>query len=272
MNNEELLNSQIREQTIADINREMANIANLARAYANATPEQRNNVNIQDIQAQMDRYNQLKQQRSDLYAQQEADFQKQLEANRIAQANTNLNTRGAWRVVRNNPPIVTETVVEEVATPETTPINVWQYSSWWNPIKPLGWRMGINMINMDNLGNNLWSWTIVEQATVPTTTATQPLNMYEQNLVNSWGSQNNRYVNPGIATANGMNGTWSLQHIPATQYRNSLPWYQQLYTPYSKEYVQEVAQTKNNPVRTVWDWYSTYRQWVGNDYRLRNNW
>lgn len=208
MNNEELLNSQVRQQTIADINREMANIANLARAYANATPEQRNNVNIQDIQAQMDRYNQLKQQRSDLYAQQEVDFQKQLEANRIAQANTNLNTRGAWRVVRNNPPIVTETVVEEVATPATTPINVWQYSSWWNPINAFWWRM---WINMDNLNNN-------HNGVVYTN--------YPNNLSTYWSPVNlfNRGFRSNFRSNYWLNNPWSFYIDQNGNYRELWAW------------------------------------------------
>lgn len=86
---------------LQDINEQMGRIANLARAYANASPEQRSNVNREDIQAQLDRYNELKTRRNELYAEQEARVQAELEAQRQAQQQQ-INTRGTWRIYKWN--------------------------------------------------------------------------------------------------------------------------------------------------------------------------
>lgn len=97
---------------IQSINEQMGRIANLARAYANASPEQRSNVNREDIQAQLDRYNELKARRNELYAEQEARVQAELEAQRQAQQQAQQwATRGGnkWGSVPNNQDAVTPT-------------------------------------------------------------------------------------------------------------------------------------------------------------------
>lgn len=95
---------------IQSINEQMALIANLARAYANATPEQRNNVSRADMQAQLDRYNELKARRNELYAEQEARVQAELEAQRKAQEEATAAAaqgQGRRRVNQNNTPTPT---------------------------------------------------------------------------------------------------------------------------------------------------------------------
>lgn len=81
---------------IQSINEQMARIANLARAYANATPEQRNNVSRADMQAQLDRYNELKARRNELYAEQENRVQAELEALRRANQQQAQQTNRQW--------------------------------------------------------------------------------------------------------------------------------------------------------------------------------
>lgn len=202
---------------IQSINQQMALIANLARAYANATPEQRNNVNRADIQAQLDRYNELKSRRNELYAEQEARVQAELEAQRRANQQQ-INTRGAWRTV----------------------VNRWNNRQTFAP------------------------------TTTPNQTTQTNLNTYNQRLLDKaqarWQQQNS-LVNPNIIRTNNMNNTWTITPISEIQYRNSLPRHQQLVTPYSEWYTNEVAQ--NQP--SVSNWYRNYRARVGNDYWLRNN-
>lgn len=67
------------------INQQMGYIADLARTYANATPEQRARVNIEDVQAQLNRYNELKDRKQQLLAEQEDRWAKELEAWKQAQ-------------------------------------------------------------------------------------------------------------------------------------------------------------------------------------------
>ena len=89
--NELLMNIQLGQNQLADLDKEMSNIAMFARAYANATPEQRARINTQDVQAQLDRYNTLKQQKlalqEELYANQLAYGRAQQEAQNIVNAN-----------------------------------------------------------------------------------------------------------------------------------------------------------------------------------------
>lgn len=51
---------------IESITKRMNAITNLARAYYNATPEQRSKVSLKDMQAQINEYNKLKEQRNTL--------------------------------------------------------------------------------------------------------------------------------------------------------------------------------------------------------------
>jgi len=85
MNNKERMAAQLADLRIQDINKQMDAITKLARAYANATPEQRANVDASEIQAQIDRYENLKAERANLYAEQEARVQAELEAQRRTQ-------------------------------------------------------------------------------------------------------------------------------------------------------------------------------------------
>lgn len=88
---------------LQQINNQMSAIANFARAYANATPEQRANVSREDIQVQLDRYNQLKSRRNQLYAEQENQRAQQLQTWRQTQQQwLQWNYMPMWRVARQN--------------------------------------------------------------------------------------------------------------------------------------------------------------------------
>lgn len=127
--NEQLLNANAANATLADINSEMNRIADLARAYANATPEQRANVDTNAMQAQLNRYNQLKAQRQVLYAEQEARVQAELEAQRQAAQQAWVYNGGGQkrRVVTPTP---TAPIVPEVQTPSNIVV---AYTKTWVP-------------------------------------------------------------------------------------------------------------------------------------------
>lgn len=94
------MNIQIQRQKLADMNKEMQQISNLARAYANATDGQRANVNINDMRAQMDRYENLKKERDILQQEvvaNEMAYERALQEQQ-AQAQK-VNARGTWRRV-----------------------------------------------------------------------------------------------------------------------------------------------------------------------------
>ena len=232
---------------IQSINQQMALIANLARAYANATPEQRANVSLSDMQNQLNRYNELKARRNELYAEQEARVQKELEEQRRANQQQ-INTRGTWRTI----------------------VNRWNNNQTFVPVQNQWWLSNPGAVAFDANWMHVMNsdWTIT---TTPNQTAQTNLNTYDQRLLDEaqarWQQQNS-LVNPNIARTNNMNNTWTITPISETQYRNSLPRYQQWVTPYSEWYINEV--TQNQP--SIGNWYSNYRARVGNDYWLRNNW
>ena len=101
MDREQAMNFQIQ---IDNIDREMNAINRLAKAYMNATPEQRANVNEGDMRAQIERYKELKNQKAVLQEQRaEAELiaaRQAAEAEAARQAQ--LNTRGTWRRANNN--------------------------------------------------------------------------------------------------------------------------------------------------------------------------
>ena len=108
MNNEErmvadlaaLKNFDAAEGRINVINNKMQQITELARAYANATPEQRERVDNATLQKVIDQYNELKNERTVLYAEQEARAQQELLAQKQAAeeaAKQIINTRGTGR-------------------------------------------------------------------------------------------------------------------------------------------------------------------------------
>jgi len=93
MDREQAMNYQIQ---IDNIDREMNVINRLAKAYMNATPEQRANVNEEDMRAQIERYKELKNQKAVLQEQRAAA--ELLAARQAAEAEAarqaQLNTRG----------------------------------------------------------------------------------------------------------------------------------------------------------------------------------
>lgn len=111
---------------IQSINQQMALISNLARAYYNATPEQRANISLEDMQEQINRYNELKARRNELYAEQEARVQEELLAQRrAAEERAAINSRWTWRRINKND-VVPETQVIQ----PTKPINVVVTEQW----------------------------------------------------------------------------------------------------------------------------------------------
>lgn len=148
---------------IQSINQQMALIANLARAYANATPEQRANVSLSDMQKQLNRYNELKARRNELYAEQEARVQAELEAQRQA-AQQQINTRGTWRRVnyRRN-----DMWPEAIVTRWVKQFSAWDWNIYdiqpWQVITDSQWNSYIYdqfSWNIDYIWQNKWwLWT-----------------------------------------------------------------------------------------------------------------
>ena len=92
--NEQLINDRIK---LEDIKNQMSAITKVAREYAEATPEQRAKVNSADVQAVMDKYNQLKLDKAALeqsVVAQEMEIQKQAAEQAAKQI---VNTRGTGR-------------------------------------------------------------------------------------------------------------------------------------------------------------------------------
>ena len=126
MNNEErmaadlaaLKNFDAAEGRINVINNKMQQITELARAYANATPEQREKVDNATMQKVIDQYNELKNERTVLYAEQEARAQQELlaqkQAAEQAAQQARINTKRVTprqRVVPNTEPTVNDRIV-----------------------------------------------------------------------------------------------------------------------------------------------------------------
>lgn len=217
---------------IQSINQQMALIANLARAYANATPEQRANVSLSDMQAQLNRYNELKARRNELYAEQEARVQAELEAQRRANQQQ-LNTRGTWRT------IVNRWNDRQTFTPTPNTVEVW----------------GVNQ--------SYYPWMSM-RTDIPTQQTNTPIyRTWRNNLPNYW-------VTPWMPDWNVL--TWYATPVrtqtqtSAVEQRNAMPWYQQMVTPYSDEYLREIWAISNNTSNT-----STSNNNVGPYTAERNN-
>lgn len=239
--NEQLINDRIK---LDNITTEMNKISQVAREYMNATPEQRNRVNPDLLASVLDRYNMLK---ADKLALEQSVVAREMEAQRQANQKQ-INTRGTWRTI----------------------VNRWNNNQTFVPVQNQWWLANPGAVAFDANWMHVMNsdWTIT---TTPNQTTQTNLNTYDQRLLDEaqarWQQQNS-LVNPNIARTNNMNNTWTITPISEIQYRNSLPWYQQLVTPYSEWYINEV--TQNQP--SIGNWYSNYRSRVGNDYRLRNNW
>lgn len=128
------MNIQIQRQKLADMNKEMQQISNLARAYANATDGQRANVNINDMRAQMDRYENLKKERDILQQEvvaNEMAYERALQEQQ-AQAQK-VNARGTWRRVptKGNNDVPTWTPTSD----PTGTLTDEQYAEWLNELE-----------------------------------------------------------------------------------------------------------------------------------------
>ena len=97
--NEQLMNIQIWRQKLADYDREMQQISDLARQYMNATPEQRARVNINDLRTVLERYNMLKQDKNILQQEVVANEMAYQRALQDAQAQAQNTPRQSRRVV-----------------------------------------------------------------------------------------------------------------------------------------------------------------------------
>ena len=70
---------------LEDVKNQMARYQKVAEAYANATPEQRAQVDPALVQSVIDKYNELKEKRNGLLAQQETRIQQEMQQQRAAQ-------------------------------------------------------------------------------------------------------------------------------------------------------------------------------------------
>lgn len=70
---------------LEDVKNQMARYQKVAEAYANATPEQRAQVDPALVQSVIDKYNELKERRNGLLAQQETRIQQEMQQQRAAQ-------------------------------------------------------------------------------------------------------------------------------------------------------------------------------------------
>ena len=97
---------------------EMNRIANFARAYANATPEQRARIPREDVLFQIERYKNLQNQQrlaEDQYQAQLAEQYRQQQA----QANQPINTRWLWRKAPTKTPVEEQVPERQTVTPWT---------------------------------------------------------------------------------------------------------------------------------------------------------
>lgn len=190
MNNEQLMNYQINEQRLGDIAKEMDNIAMFARAYANATDEQRARINRADVQAQLDRYNALKSERLWL---EESLLAARINADReayLAEQQAQQNAYGTRRVVRN--PYLNQRTF--------TPVE----NQWWldRPGAIAFDANGTHIMNDDwtishpafNEFNNRWYINTPDQVQYTVTTRTTPTDTnqfaYSGSANYVWGLQN----------------------------------------------------------------------------------
>lgn len=244
---------------LQDINEQMSRIANLARAYANATPEQRNNVNRKDIQAQLDRYNELKARRNELYAEQEARVQAELEAQR--QAQQQVNTRGTWRRANNNVVINNE--------PEPKPNDIpHDYSKDQSFVPGMSYRTDLN-VN---------SWLPDYDARYDVNSPNYVYNKWWYNI--SW----EYIVNPEYQNTYGYYDAWgrlipqdTLKERQAYQDTLNMPWEKITWlnnmdlltaaTPMAWEIVNSIRWLKNIPV-VFTRWWTTpaWSLWQVNNY------
>ena len=251
---------------IQSINQQMALIANLARAYANATPEQRANVSLTDMQAQLDRYNELKARRNELYAEQEARVQAELEAQRRANQQQ-INTRGVWRT------IVNRWNDRQTFTPIENPRwlsrpGAVAFDANWMHVMNDDWTITTTPNTVEDWGINQSYYPWMSMRTdIPTqeTNNTPIYRNWRNNLPNYW-------VTPWMPDWNVQ--TWYMTpvrrwtQLSAVEQRNNMPWYKQMVTPYSEEYLREIWAISDNKSNTS---TSTSNNNVGPYTAERNN-
>lgn len=241
---------------LQSINQQMALISNLARAYYNATPEQRANISLGDMQEQINRYNELKARRNELYAEQEARVQEELLAQRRAAEQTaTINSRWTWRrTPKNN--VVPET---EIIQP-TEPVNVVVTEQWvvvptnnnnWYYVGPITWMrirkpftIGWKPIGNYNTSNSIIPEWIIVRHWGPT---------WESIL---WG-ENIVPVNVWTWTVN----TWSTETFPIF-FRNGSGQYYEFWDQWTIRWMTWMNNTWYNNSWFNYTWYvSPYFTW-----------
>lgn len=241
--NEQLINDRIR---LDNINSEMARISNVAREYMNASQEQRDRVDPQLLASVLDRYNML---RADKLALEQSVVAREMEAQRQAQqvqaqpANTYKTRR---RIVNNN-------------VPTFTPVE----NQWWlnRPGAIAFDANGMYVMNDDwtitTTPNTVEDWGVNQsyypwmsmRTDIPTqeTNNTPIYRNWRNNLPNYW-------VTPWMPDWNVQ--TWYMTPVgtqtqtSAVEQRNAMPWYKQMVTPYSEEYLREIWAISDNKSNT----------------------
>lgn len=144
---------------IQSINEQIKNIANFARAYANATPEQRARISRQDVQHQLNRYNELKQKRDRLYTEQENRVMQEIANNQ--QQQPQINYYPLWR--RITPKVTQAEVLPWAVTPTPTTPTVPEYTNlkwhWYDwLVKPMIWWVQNRFIPSNTKTNTPRYW------------------------------------------------------------------------------------------------------------------
>lgn len=210
--NEQLINDRIR---LDNINSEMAKISNVAREYMNASQEQRDRVDPQLLASVLDRYNML---RADKLALEQSVVAREMEAQRQAQQVQPVNT---YRTIRRQ--------VVPTPTPTPTPINEEVIIE-----QPANQQMDLyhqNMINdlvrqgrANNVSNVLNGQNRTAWNTIISSNWGYPGSAQVVNWVNN--------PTPGASIGRSNNNSYTRQ-------RNNMPWYKQMFTPYSEGYLRE---------------------------------
>ena len=255
MNREELMREQINQanmqRRINEIDRSMAAISNFARAYMNATPEQRARVDINAIREQLERYNNLKQERlglqdsivaNQMYFERQA-IEQQKAAEQAAQ-------RGAWQRRRR--------VTNDVETPETEPTPI--VTGWLKTFIWTDWKKYEIQPWMQVTDGRWWTvlWDqyddklhILKQGSMPneisnSTSEVTPVwgNWTWTNLNLTWG--NNTWFNYTWVNNTWFNNTW----FNNTGFNNT--WFNNVWFSYNWEQilndsVYNAGQTNVNP-------------------------
>lgn len=209
---EQLINDRLR---LDNINSEMTRISNVAREYMNASQEQRDRVNPQLLASVLDRYNTLK---ADRLALEQSIVAREMEAQRqaVQPAQQQYNSWGRRRTIIPTQQYE-EVIVEQPINPQQPQMNLYNQQRINELIRQGRAYNTANVLSNQNL--TAWNTIISNNGGYPG----------GANVVNG-------ITNPTPGASIGRYNTGS-----AVAQRNSLPWYRQLVTPYSNDYLREVG-------------------------------